>query len=271
MIGTKFFVPVAAVCLVLGAIRPWHRWIRVFKAEQHAPVGHYPASQPTKEISSTSVSRTSRRRRASATDSGHASTSTVVAAATASRPSAAPRPRRNPQFGIATAFGARNTVPSFITLNGPIREARFKRLPNGQPDGGVHALYVISQRNDGTGNAGGCNIAQDNFAQAVSQNNVIFRIPTPVFGTGLIEAITESELNRNLTEGAAGRQALGITGRLNHNGNDGRVTRFGWKAQNVSAACVLGRGLQRRDGHHQRSVPGGARRGAVVPVRHAAE
>ena len=51
-------------------------------------------------------------------------------------------PAVNPQFAIATAFGARNTVPSFITLNGPIREARFKRLPNGQADGGVHALYV---------------------------------------------------------------------------------------------------------------------------------
>jgi hypothetical protein len=66
----------------------------------------------------------------------------------------------NPQFAIATAFGARNTVPSFITLNGPIREARFKRLPNGQPDGGVHALFVISQRNDGTGNASACNICR---------------------------------------------------------------------------------------------------------------
>jgi CxxC motif-containing protein (DUF1111 family) len=149
-------------------------------------------------------------------------------------------PAVNPQFAIATAFGARNTVPSFITLNGPIREARFKRLPNGQADGGVHALYVISQRNDGTGNASGCNIVQDNFAQAVSQNNVIFRIPTPVFGMGLMESITESELVRNLTEGAAGRAAIGITGRLNHNGNDGRVTRFGWKAQNVSAVVFSG-------------------------------
>lgn len=58
-------------------------------------------------------------------------------------------PAVNPQFAIATAFGARNTVPSFITLNGPIREARFKRLPNGQPDGGVHALYVISHNDSG--------------------------------------------------------------------------------------------------------------------------
>lgn len=149
-------------------------------------------------------------------------------------------PAVNPQFAVATAFGARNTVPSFITLNGPIREARFKRLPSGAPDGGVHALYVISQRNDGTGNASACNIVQDNFAQAVSQNNVIFRIPTPTFGMGLMEEITQSELERNLSEGASGRAAIGITGRLNHNGNDGRVTRFGWKAQNVSGLVFSG-------------------------------
>jgi CxxC motif-containing protein (DUF1111 family) len=146
----------------------------------------------------------------------------------------------NPQFAIATAFGARNTVPSFITQNGPIREARFKRLPSGQADGGVHALFVVSQRNDGTGNASGCNITQDNFAQQVSNNNVIFRIPTPVFGMGLIEQIEDRELIRNLSEGAATRTQLGISGRLNHNGNDGRVTRFGWKAQNISALVFAG-------------------------------
>jgi len=146
----------------------------------------------------------------------------------------------NPQFAIATAFGARNTVPAFVTLNGPIREARFKRQPNGQPDGGVHALYVISQRSDGTGSASACNITQDNFAAAASANNLIFRIPTPVFGLGLIEQIPDTELNRNLTEGAAARAQIGITGRLNHNGNDGRVTRFGWKAQNISGLVFSG-------------------------------
>jgi CxxC motif-containing protein (DUF1111 family) len=146
----------------------------------------------------------------------------------------------NPQVAVATAFGARNTVPAFITLNGPIREARLKRQPNGQPDGGVHALFVISQRNDGTGNASGCNITQPNFAAEAANNNLIFRIPTPVFGMGLMENITDSELNRNLTEGASTRAALGITGRLNHNDNDGRVTRFGWKAQNISGLVFSG-------------------------------
>ncbi len=146
----------------------------------------------------------------------------------------------NPQVAVATAFGARNTVPSFISLNGPIREARFKRNPNGTPDGGVHALFTISGRVDDTGSAFNCNARQENFAQAVAQNNVVFRIPTPVFGMGLMEQISSTDLTRNLTQNAGRNSAVGISGRLNTNGNDGQVTRFGWKAQNVTAIIFAG-------------------------------
>src|ERR1700683_4371079 len=45
-------------------------------------------------------------------------------------------PARNPLIGIATLNGAKNAVPWFITLNGPMREARFKRGPGGTDDGG---------------------------------------------------------------------------------------------------------------------------------------
>ena len=34
-------------------------------------------------------------------------------------------PIPNPQIAIATLNGAQNTMPSFITSNGPVREARF--------------------------------------------------------------------------------------------------------------------------------------------------
>jgi CxxC motif-containing protein (DUF1111 family) len=149
-------------------------------------------------------------------------------------------PGVNPQVALATAFGAKNTVPSFITANGPVREARFKRLANGQPDGGVHALYVISGRVDSTGDASGCNAVQENFATAVSNNNVIFRIPTPTFGAGLIELIPDGALNDNLGNNANTKANLGISGRLNHSGNDGTVTRFGWKAQNKSLMIFAG-------------------------------
>jgi hypothetical protein len=94
-------------------------------------------------------------------------------------------------IGVATLSGAKNVAPWFITQNGPIREARFKRNPNGTNDGGVHNLFVITGRSD----AVGCNIAQPNFLPAGNSlsgqggnPNIVFRIPTPVFGAGLIEA-----------------------------------------------------------------------------------
>ena len=55
---------------------------------------------------------------------------------------------------------------------------------------------------------------------------------------GLIEAIPDSTLVQNLASG--GGASLGITGRLNRNGNDGTVTRFGWKAQNKSLLIFAG-------------------------------
>jgi CxxC motif-containing protein (DUF1111 family) len=143
-------------------------------------------------------------------------------------------PAVNPQVALATASGAHNTVPSFITRNGPIREARFKS------DGGVHGLFVISGRNDGTADATACTITQDDFAGQQSAGNVVFRIPTPVFGAGLIEAIADQDLVNNLNANASQKSAVGITGRFNRNGNDGTITRFGWKAQNKSLQIFAG-------------------------------
>jgi hypothetical protein len=84
-------------------------------------------------------------------------------------------PTTNPQVADSAVAGAKNTLPSFITANGPVREVRFVRNPDGTPDGGVHDLFVITGRSD----APGCNIQQPNFAAAVAANNAIFRIPTP--------------------------------------------------------------------------------------------
>jgi len=52
-------------------------------------------------------------------------------------------PAKNPLPDVASLTGAKNTIPWFITANGPIREARFKKS-NGAPDGNVHALFVIT-------------------------------------------------------------------------------------------------------------------------------
>jgi Di-haem oxidoreductase, putative peroxidase len=139
-------------------------------------------------------------------------------------------PALNPQVAFATSDGKQNTVPSFITADGPIREARFVRNPDGSPDGGVHQLFVVT----GHPEAGSCNIRQPDFAAELGRNNVIFRIPTGVFGLGLVEAVTDRTLEQNLAANRDQKRSLGISGRLNRNGNDGTVTRFGWKAQNKS-------------------------------------
>jgi CxxC motif-containing protein (DUF1111 family) len=158
-------------------------------------------------------------------------------------------PAVNPQVKVATDFGARNTVPYFVTLNGPVREARFKYNPDGTRDGGVHAIFVISGRKDDTGDASKCTITQENFWAQGQSNNIVFRIPTPTFGAGLIEAIPDSAIIDNQTANANGKAALGIfgrphrvrvTGATNNNGNDGTIARFGWKAQNKSLLLFSG-------------------------------
>ena len=143
-------------------------------------------------------------------------------------------PASNPQIAMAVADGATNKIPHFITANGPVREARFIRNPNGSPDGGVHDLFVITGRSD----APGCNIAQPDFESAIEQGNIIFRIPTPLFGAGLVESITDTAILTNAAN--PHKAALGISGQVNRSGNDGTVTRFGWKAQNKSLVMFAG-------------------------------
>ena len=145
-------------------------------------------------------------------------------------------PATNPQVAVATLMGAKNVVPPFITANGPVREARFVRNRDGTPDGGVHGLFVITGRSD----AAGCNIAQPNFAAELARNNVVFRIPTPVFGLGLVENVSDGTLEASLAANAQQKRGLGISGRFNRNGNDGTIARFGWKAQNKSLLLFSG-------------------------------
>jgi CxxC motif-containing protein (DUF1111 family) len=145
-------------------------------------------------------------------------------------------PVPNPRVALADLDGATNVVPTFITPNGPVREARFIRNPDGSLDGGVHDLYTITGRID----AKGCKLAQPLFAQQLAAHNVIFRIPTPLFGLGLVENTPDSTLQANLAATQAARSRLGIKGRFNTTGNDGTITRFGWKAQNKSLLIFAG-------------------------------
>jgi CxxC motif-containing protein (DUF1111 family) len=159
-------------------------------------------------------------------------------------------PAVNPLLAVAGADGASNLVPWFIVKNGPIREARFV-ASHGRADGGVHDLFVITGRSD----AGSCNISQPDFAPPGNgltgrggSPNVIFRIPTPLLGAGLIEALPDSAILANAQANAAAKLAVGIGGHpnahlggnVNRSANDGTITRFGWKAQNKSLLLFSG-------------------------------
>ena len=159
-------------------------------------------------------------------------------------------PAKNPLPEVAALDGAKNAVPWFIVPNGPIREARFK-VSNGNADGSVHDLFVITGRTD----APGCNISQFAFLPAGNpltgqggNRNIIFRIPTPVFGAGLTEGIPDSAILANMQANASAKAELGIhghanahlSGNVNLSANDGTITRFGWKAQNKSLLMFAG-------------------------------
>ena len=146
-------------------------------------------------------------------------------------------PTTNPQVALATAHGAKNTVPAFITANGPVREVRFQRNPDGSPDGGVHDLFVITGRTDAPAS---CQMPQTDFGTPAARGNLSFRIPTPTFGGGLIEAIPDATILANKTANGGLKAIFGISGHENRTGNDGTITRFGWKAQNKSLMIFAG-------------------------------
>jgi hypothetical protein len=149
---------------------------------------------------------------------------------------------QNPETLVFNLYNAPNTLPSFIAPDGPVREARFKFFLNrdgslsNTPDGGVHDLFVITGRSD----AGSCGIEQPDFTHNLALNNIVFRIPTPIFGAGLIENIADETIRSNMRSNEEMKRFLGISGHPNTNGNDGTIARFGWKAQNKSLEIFAG-------------------------------
>ena len=148
----------------------------------------------------------------------------------------------NPEFAfVSDGVAPNNQIPSFITATGPTLEARFPFYVNpdgtvntSAPNGGVEDLFTVS----GSAGAGSCQLAQPPFAAAVAANDIIFRIPTPTFGLGLIENLDDSTLLQNRVANL--QNAFGVAGNFNHNGNDGTISRFGWKAQNKSLHVFAG-------------------------------
>jgi CxxC motif-containing protein (DUF1111 family) len=185
-------------------------------------------------------------------------------------------PPNNPEATVISAgivSASTNTIPSFITANGPTREARFPFFINANgtantssPNGGVEDLYTVSGRAD----AGSCNIPQPTFSVAQQANDIIFRIPTPLFGAGLVENIDDSTLLA--VKAAQAGNGLGISGNFNRNGNDGTIARFGWKAQNKSLELFSGEaynvemGITNEIFPQDRPLPGEEIQGSGLPA-----
>ena len=139
----------------------------------------------------------------------------------------------------------RSNLPPWMVLRIP-----FPHLSRARPGAGgpIHpqlrrfarwrGAWFVHDR--GRTDAEGCDLKQPNFAAQLANNNVIFRIPTPTFGLGLVEATPDSTLQANLAANGRIKSQLGISGALNTSGNDGTVTRFGWKAQNKSLMVFAG-------------------------------
>jgi CxxC motif-containing protein (DUF1111 family) len=184
-------------------------------------------------------------------------------------------PANNPQFQAISdgmVSSRTNTIPSFITANGPTVEVRFPFFFNSNgsvntnsPNGGVEDLFTVSGRSD----AGSCNISQPSFTQAQAANDMIFRIPTPTFGLGLIENLDDSTLLNNQASNL--RNNFGIAGTFNRNGNDGTISRFGWKAQNKSLQMFSGEaynvemGITNEVFPQERPLPGEEQQGLGLP------
>ena len=157
-------------------------------------------------------------------------------------------PATNPQVALATLKldGAYNPVPAFLSPTGPIREVRFRR------DNAVHQLFVVSGYQDATADARDCPIQQPAFPSG----QLAFRIPTALFGAGLIEQIPDAAIVANQQrdddgeaqdqgggaqdqgEDPPGKAALGIQGTVQP--VDGHIGRFGWKAQHFSLENFAG-------------------------------
>jgi len=147
-------------------------------------------------------------------------------------------PAKNPQVAFANAAKPSQlpAIAAFIRENGPIREVRLVKNPDGTPDGGVTNTFTITGREG----ADDCNLRQHDFAREIADRNIIFRIPTPVFGAGLIEQIPDATILANLAADSREKRDLRISGRVNRNGNDGAISRFGWKAQNQTLLLFSG-------------------------------
>ena len=173
-------------------------------------------------------------------------------------------------------------MPSFIRR----RTARSARpgsssIRMARPDGGVHGLFVISGRVDGTGNASGCTAVQEDFERQVTNEQHHLPDPHAHFRCRADRADLRhdhpQQPGRQLAQPSS---SLGISGRPNSSaeisGDEQQRQRrddhrFGWKAQNKSLLIFSGEAYNVEMGITNEVFQQRARREPHLPVRHGAQ
>src|SRR5205823_13464963 len=98
----------------------------------------------------------------------------------------------------------------------------------------------------------------------------IVRSPRPRFGSCLMENIDDATLLGNFTAQQSNSQ--GVTATFNHNGTDGTISRFGWKAQSKSLEIFAGEaysvemGISNELFTQDRPLPGEDQLGSGLPA-----
>jgi CxxC motif-containing protein (DUF1111 family) len=133
---------------------------------------------------------------------------------------------------MAKGHGARNVIPGFLKPDGPVLVVRPKTSVGSTEAGEVLPLFTVSGRAD----AYNCAVEQPDFSDTA---NLSFRIPTPVFGAGLIDNIPDAVILANRMANAPRKLELGIAGEPNI-GSAGAAGKFGWKAQHPSLMAFAG-------------------------------
>ena len=151
-----------------------------------------------------------------------------------------PQPAENPQFRWCPSVREAERGPDTLSIS---LDLSGKCVSNASPT----ALPMVESIN-----CGRCAAARTipRFPTALSpslisqrrrkQATLAFRIPLQMMGLGLIESIQDREILAQHDATAALRGPFGITGHPNRSGNDGTITRFGWKAQNKSITIFAG-------------------------------
>ena len=164
-------------------------------------------------------------------------------------------PPQNPQISLATLDGAQNSVPSFITANGPTREARFINNPTARP---MAASMTCSPSPAARSHGLQHHPAEFPAGAGAEQRHLPHSDADVRRRSGGEHSGRQS--GANLATDAAASDAHRNSGSANHSGNDGTITRFGWKAQNKSLLIFAGEAYNVEQGVTNELFPNERRR-----------